>query len=85
MSCVITLSMYKVKWCECTVLLFNVARIYGVASLFYLGLISRQEGDIQGSLELFQKAVKLSPNSAACVKQVARSLYVSTCCWVQAI
>ena len=41
-----------------------------------LGLISRQEGDIQGSLELFRKAVKLNPNSAASVKQVARSMYV---------
>ena len=51
-------------------------------SLFYfhvhvhVGLISRQEGDIQGSLELFRKAVLLNPNSAACVKQVARSVYV---------
>ena len=41
-----------------------------------VGLISRQEGDIQGSLELFRKAVLLNPTSAACVKQVARSLYV---------
>ena len=40
-----------------------------------VGLISRQEGDIQGSLELFRKAVILNPNSAACVKQVARSVY----------
>ena len=47
-------------------------------SYFYahVGLISRQEGDIQGSLELFRKAVLLNPNSAACVKQVARSVYV---------
>ena len=41
----------------------------------HVGLISRQEGDIQGSLELFRKAVILNPNSAACVKQVARSVY----------
>ena len=41
------------------------------------GLITRQEGDIQGSMELFQKAVRLNPNNAANIKQVARSLYVA--------
>lgn len=40
------------------------------------GLITRQEGDIQGSLELFQKAVRLNPNNPANIKQVARSLWV---------
>lgn len=42
-----------------------------------LGLVSRQEGDLQMSLELFQKAVRLNPNHAASVKQVARSQYVT--------
>ena len=44
-------------------------------SVYTAGLITRQEGDIQGSLELFQKAVRLNPNNATSVKQVARSLY----------
>ena len=39
------------------------------------GLIKRQEGEISDSLELFQRAVTLNPNSSAAVKQVARSLY----------
>ena len=43
--------------------------------MYTAGLITRQEGDIQGSLELFQKAVRLNPNNATSVKQVARSLY----------
>ena len=42
------------------------------------GLIKRQEGEISDSLELFQRAVTLNPNSSAAVKQVARSLYVNT-------
>jgi len=40
------------------------------------GLITRQEGDIQGSMELFQKAVRLNPNNAANIKQVARSRFL---------
>ena len=40
----------------------------------HTGLIHRQEGHIQASLELFQKAVRLNPNNALSVKQVARSL-----------
>ncbi len=40
----------------------------------HTGLIHRQEGNIQASLELFQKAVRLNPNNALSVKQVARSL-----------
>ncbi len=39
-----------------------------------IGLIHRQEGNIHASLELFQKAVRLNPNNALSVKQVARSL-----------
>jgi len=46
-------------------------------STFAAGLITRQEGDIQGSMELFQKAVRLNPNNAANIKQVARSRYIA--------
>ncbi|XP_064398585.1 Bardet-Biedl syndrome 4 protein-like [Halichondria panicea] len=45
-------------------------------AIYILGLIHRQEGNIQASLELFQKAVRLNPNNALSVKQVARSLYL---------
>ena len=38
------------------------------------GLILRQEGNIQGSLEHFQQAVKVNPNNPSNVKQVARTL-----------
>lgn len=53
----------------CDVILCSIGCIVQLA-----GLISRQEGDIQGSLELFQQAVRLNSNNAANIKQVARSL-----------
>ncbi len=37
-------------------------------------LILREEGDIQKSLELFQKATQLNPQNVSNLKQVARSL-----------
>ncbi|CAI8038852.1 Bardet-Biedl syndrome 4 protein [Geodia barretti] len=45
-------------------------------AIYVLGLIKRQEGEISDSLELFQRAVTLNPNSSAAVKQVARSLFL---------
>ena len=41
------------------------------------GLILRQQGNIQESLQLFQAANFLNPRSAANLKQVARSLWVT--------
>ena len=43
-------------------------------SFGYAGLILRQEGNIQGSLEAFQSATKLNQNDPLAIKQVARSL-----------
>lgn len=45
-------------------------------AVYIQGLILRQEGNIQGSLEHFQQAVKLNPNNPSNVKQVARSLFL---------
>lgn len=42
--------------------------------LFYVALILRQEGQIQESLDLFQRTVQINPQSADNLKQVARSL-----------
>lgn len=44
--------------------------------LYILGLIYRQEGDVQMSLEQFRKAVHLNPNNASSMKQAARSLFL---------
>ena len=41
-----------------------------------LGLILRQEGKIQESLEQFQVCNILNPNSADNIKQMARSLFL---------
>ena len=48
---------------------FTVACIQTV-----LALILREEGDIQKSLELFQKTTQLNPENVNNLKQVARSL-----------
>lgn len=45
-------------------------------ALYVLGLIARQEGNVAFSLELFQKAMQLNPNSAENRKQLARSLFL---------
>eukprot|EP00794_Sanderia_malayensis_P018662 gene18662-20544_t len=45
-------------------------------ALFVRGLILREEGDIQGSLTLFQKTTQLNPQNVANLKQVARSLFL---------
>ena len=45
-------------------------------AIYILGLISRQEGDVQRSLELFQKALELDPRNAAFLKQMSRSLFL---------
>ena len=45
-------------------------------ALYVKGLIKRQEGAIDESLQLFQAATFLSPKSVANLKQVARSLCV---------
>ena len=45
-------------------------------AIYVLGLIARQEGNVTFSLELFQKAMQLNPNSAENKKQLARSLFL---------
>lgn len=45
-------------------------------AFYILGLILRQEGNIQGSLEAFQSATKLNQNDPLAIKQVARSLFL---------
>lgn len=40
----------------------------------FVALILRQEGQIQESLDLFQRTVQINPQSADNLKQVARSL-----------
>ena len=42
--------------------------------ILYTALILRQEGQIQESLDIFQKTVQINPQSAENLKQVARSL-----------
>ena len=37
------------------------------------GMILRQEGEIQGSLEMFQQAAVLNPSNVENIKQIARS------------
>ena len=44
--------------------------------LYIKGLIRRQQGAIQESLELFQAATALDPHNMANLKQVGRSLYL---------
>jgi Bardet-Biedl syndrome 4 protein len=44
--------------------------------LYVKGLIYRQQGKIQESLELFQRAAVLNPSNHFNLKQVGRSLYV---------
>jgi len=41
----------------------------------FVALILRQEGQIQESLDLFQRTVQINPQSADNLKQVARSLF----------
>ncbi|XP_065913269.1 Bardet-Biedl syndrome 4 protein-like [Dysidea avara] len=43
---------------------------------YVLGMILRQEGEIQGSLEMFQQAALLNPSNVENIKQVARSHYL---------
>jgi Bardet-Biedl syndrome 4 protein len=45
-------------------------------AIYVFGLISRQEGNVQLSLELFQKAVQLNPRNPENMKQMARSLFL---------
>ena len=50
---------------------------YAVDKFFasFSALILRQEGQIQESLDLFQRTVQINPQSADNLKQVARSLW----------
>lgn len=50
---------------------------YAVDEFFasFSALILRQEGQIQESLDLFQRTVQINPQSADNLKQVARSLW----------
>lgn len=45
-------------------------------ALYVKALILRQEGQIQESLDLFQRTVQINPQSADNLKQVARSLFL---------
>lgn len=45
-------------------------------ALYCKALILRQEGQIQESLDLFQRTVQINPHSADNLKQVARSLFL---------
>eukprot|EP00051_Salpingoeca_urceolata_P013722 m.173628 g.173628 ORF g.173628 m.173628 type:complete len:481 (-) comp17874_c0_seq2:36-1478(-) len=45
-------------------------------ALYVQGLIVRQRGQIQQSLDLFQQAMHLNPNNIEYAKQVARSLFL---------
>ncbi|CAH3191822.1 unnamed protein product [Porites evermanni] len=45
-------------------------------ALYVQALILRQEGQIQESLDLFQRTVQINPQSADNLKQVARSLFL---------
>ena len=56
---------------KCDILIFSFAFLF---FLFYVALILRQEGQIQESLDLFQRTVQINPQSADNLKQVARSL-----------
>ena len=56
---------------KCGILIFSFAVLF---LLFYVALILRQEGQIQESLDLFQRTVQINPQSADNLKQVARSL-----------
>ncbi|XP_075215083.1 Bardet-Biedl syndrome 4 isoform X2 [Lycorma delicatula] len=49
---------------------------YNEYANYVLGLILRQEGKIQDSLEYFQKCHTLNPQNVENVKQVARSLFL---------
>ena len=60
---------------KCDILIFSFAVLF---LLFYVALILRQEGQIQESLDLFQRTVQINPQSADNLKQVARSLWVFT-------
>ena len=44
--------------------------------LYVQGLISRQEGKIQESLDLFQTCATLNPTNVQNLKQIARSLSI---------
>ena len=54
------------------------SQIKVVVLILVQGLILRQEGKIQESLEMFQICNILNPNSADHIKQMARSLWVYT-------
>ena len=56
---------------KCDISTFSFAVLF---LLFYVALILRQEGQIQESLDLFQRTVQINPQSADNLKQVARSL-----------
>ena len=55
----------------------NNGRILCHGQIFasFSALILRQEGQIQESLDLFQRTVQINPQSADNLKQVARSLW----------
>lgn len=64
-------SLLKNRIRKCDILIFSFAVLF---LLFYVALILRQEGQIQESLDLFQRTVQINPQSADNLKQVARSL-----------
>lgn len=64
-------NLLKNRMRKCEILIFSFAVLF---PLFYVALILRQEGQIQESLDLFQRTVQINPQSADNLKQVARSL-----------
>ncbi|KAK9823248.1 hypothetical protein WJX72_001332 [[Myrmecia] bisecta] len=64
---------------ECLTLIEDLSGTISVPSDFLLcikGLIYRQQGEVQQSLQLFQQAAALNPNSHDATKQVARTLHL---------
>ena len=64
-------NLLKNRTRKCDILRFSFAVLF---LLFCVALILRQEGQIQESLDLFQRTVQINPQSADNLKQVARSL-----------
>lgn len=64
----------KVKTKKTDIIYRGESYALGKLLVSFLALILRQEGQIQESLDLFQRTVQINPQSADNLKQVARSL-----------
>lgn len=89
LSCAMSNHLRTHCWCCGVLLPYLPTLLVYFCVLFYLtaerilswrlaGLIKRKQGDVQGSLQLFQAATCLNPQNIENLKQVARSLYVHT-------